>query len=303
MKADSEGEGLVTSILICDDEEERRLQIGRGWPHRELGLGEVHASSSMLRSLGVSPNRGQSVVLDMGAGKLLTTFNLSSDGLKNALVASVMSDGVAITLNGSRIEEYFERQGIDVPQGTFPQRLQTRVPVTELVDFERLISAAVDGVAHGHLMDLRLSVVDGLTRSHERYPPLGNMVLLNSRHFLRVVKAAMNAIPLVQVLNLASNANKTGDMESALLSKQTPVTDSMLGDDINMYAFSLVVMYKDRMSAYLKDTQVHPSQPPPLHCSLDHLHSIPPPPSCISRQDNAVKRTPHHPPPTPSSDV
>jgi hypothetical protein len=80
-------------------------------------------------------------------------------------------------------------------------------------------------------------------------------VLLNSRHFLDAFKASFNAIPLVQMLNLASNTNKTGDVESALLIKDTPVTDALLGDDMNQYAFSLVVMYKNRLRAYLKDTQ------------------------------------------------
>jgi ABC-type antimicrobial peptide transport system permease subunit len=281
--------GLVTSILICDDEEEERMSIGRGWPHRPLGLGEAHVSASMLRSLGIDANRGQAISLNLGGGKLLSTFNLTASGLKETLIGSVIREGVSLTLNGSRIEEYLSGQGVAIPSGTFPARLQTRVPLAEVIDLERLITSTVDGVSSGDLLSLRLSVVDGVKDTFERcdspprqhrlpkpcaryhafqplpqtlnpepctrYPPIGNIVLLNSRHFLDAFKASFNAIPLVQMLNLASNTNKTGDVESALLLKDTPVTDALLGDDMNQYAFSLVVMYKNRLRAYLKDTQ------------------------------------------------
>ena len=42
---------LMTSILVCDDEEEARMGVGRGWPYRTLGEGEAHVSASVLRSL------------------------------------------------------------------------------------------------------------------------------------------------------------------------------------------------------------------------------------------------------------
>jgi hypothetical protein len=122
----------------------------------------------MLRSLGIDANRGQAISLNLGGGKLLSTFNLTASGLKETLIGSVIREGVSLTLNGSRIEEYLSGQGVAIPRGTFPARLQTRVPLAEVIDLERLITSTVDGVSSGDLLSLRLSVVDGVKDTFER---------------------------------------------------------------------------------------------------------------------------------------
>ena len=43
-------------------------------------------------------------MVDIGVSKLLTTFNLSSEGIRSALFDSIINDGVTIVLNGTRIE-------------------------------------------------------------------------------------------------------------------------------------------------------------------------------------------------------
>jgi len=220
-----------------------------------LGEGEVHATSSMLRSLGVAPNSGEMVLVDIGFAKLLQTFNLTADSVRDMLGRSLFDDGVQVVFNGTAIEWFLAGAGVPVAAGALPESLRTRVPVARLVDVQRLIDSTIDGVVNGHLMDLRMRVVDGIDASYERYPPIGNVVMMHSRFFLLALKEAANRVPLVQLLNLASNANRTGDFESAVLLPDTPVTDGVLGSDMNQYAFTMVVQYRDRLRAYLKDTQ------------------------------------------------
>ena len=46
-------------IMVMDTNKEKEYGIGRFWSHRALGEGEVHASSSLLREVHISPNMGE----------------------------------------------------------------------------------------------------------------------------------------------------------------------------------------------------------------------------------------------------
>ncbi len=56
-----------------------------------------------------------------------------------------------------------------------------RFPVSQLIDVQSLLDATVDGLVNGNLLNLELTVVDGVKVSYEKYPPIGNVVVLESK--------------------------------------------------------------------------------------------------------------------------
>uniref|UniRef100_A0A6U6A8Q8 ABC3 transporter permease C-terminal domain-containing protein n=1 Tax=Guillardia theta TaxID=55529 RepID=A0A6U6A8Q8_GUITH len=243
---------VVTYILVCDLEEEERMGVGRAWPYRRLGALEAHVTASVLKSLKVRPNRGDRVLIDMGMQKLLNSFGVNADALKQLLFRSVLEDGVTVRLNGTMIRLYLEEQGFLVPPGLISDTIVTRQPVSSLVNVDRLIEASIEGVKRGELMNLDVSVADAIENSYEKWPPIGNIVLLEAKYFLQAVKASMNQVPLVQMLNLGVLVNRTGNVEEALLLTETPLTDEWLNFNLMDYAFLVLVQYRDRYIAYLK---------------------------------------------------
>lgn len=246
---------IDTSILICDLEREAELNIGRGWPHRLLREGEAHVTNSLLYSLGVTPNEGRRLRVDIGFGKLLSTFGLDADYLEDLLLSSIRADnGVRIQLDGAQIARELGLRGIPVPPQVLPDIIETRIPVANLLDFRKLVKNSIQGAARGDLMALDVAVVDGIDSSYDKWPRIGNAILMEKQFFLRSVKEAANKVPLMQVLNLAALVNRSnGDYEEALLSLETPVSDQYFDRDMNDYAFAVMVQYKHRLSAYTQD--------------------------------------------------
>ena len=120
---------LPATILICDLAREDALNIGRGWPHRLLGEDEAHVSSALLAALGLRANAGQRLRVDIGFGKLLTTFGLDADFLEELLLASIRTDnGVKIQLSGAQITAALALRGIQVEAGLLPETIETQVP-------------------------------------------------------------------------------------------------------------------------------------------------------------------------------
>eukprot|EP00960_Hanusia_phi_P075544 768438-Hanusia_phi.AAC.10 len=243
---------VVTYVLVCDLEEEARMGVGRAWPYRRLGASEAHVTASVLRSLRVLPNRGDRVLVDMGMEKILNTFGLNPDALKQLLFRSVLEDGVTVRLNGTLIRSFLEEQGFVVPPGLISDTIVTRQPVSSLVNVDRLMEASIEGIKRGELMNLDVAVADAIENSYEKWPPIGNIVLLEAKHFLQAVKASMNQVPLIQMLNLGVLVNRTGSVEKALLQTETPLTDEWLNFNLMDYAFLVLVQYRDRYIAYLK---------------------------------------------------
>ena len=210
---------IDTTIIICDLQREAELNIGRGWQHRLLREGEAHVTSSLLYSLDVAPNQGRRLNVDIGFGKLLNTFGLDADFLESLLLSSINArNGVYIQLDGSAIGRQLALRGILVPDSVLPAVIQTRVPVTDLLDFRKLISYSIRGAARGELMTLDVSVVDALETSFNKWPYIGNVILMEKNFFLRSVKAAANQVPIIQLLNVAALVNRSnGDYEAALL--------------------------------------------------------------------------------------
>ena len=235
--------------------------------YRLLGEGEAYITSSVLTSLGRQGNRGDRVRMDIGFGELLSTFGISAPMLEGMLQQSVFRDGLMVHLNGTLIAEQLNARGFPVPSGVFPERIDTRVPVAQLVDVRALIAGTVQALARGDAMALDLAVADGIEAAAEKWPPVGNVVLLEARHFLAAVKATTNRLPLMQMLNLAAPANRSGgSLEAAALREETPVADSLFDRDIFDYSFMVVAQVP---------TPPTP-QPPPLRAALLIYPSFPP---------------------------
>ena len=138
---------IVTNILVCDLAREEELGIGRGWPYRPLGEGEAHVTASVLSSLGLRGRRGDRARVDIGFGKLLSTFGVSPALLEQLLQASVLRDGITVHLNGTLIAEQLAARGLPLPPGVLPPAIDTRVPIAQLVDVRALLAATVAQVA------------------------------------------------------------------------------------------------------------------------------------------------------------
>jgi ABC-type antimicrobial peptide transport system permease subunit len=248
---------IDTAILICDLERERELNIGRGWPHRLLNQGEAHVMSSLLYSLKMPANEGRRLRVDIGVPKLLSTFGLDVDFLESLILSSIRADnGIYIQLDGAEIARQLSKRGISVPADVLPDVLQTRVPVSAVLDFHKLVSLGIQGAARGELMALDVTVIDAVTSTYDKWPNIGNVVLMEKRYFLQAVKEAANRVPIMQLLNIAALVNRTdGDYEAALLLSETPVSDAWFDRDMNDYAFALVVHCRQRLSSYTKDTK------------------------------------------------
>jgi hypothetical protein len=185
---ESPQEYLDTSIIICDLKRENELQIGRGWPYRFLGEGEAHITSSLLYSLNVPPNEGRRLRLDIGFGKLLSTFGLDAEYLERLLLTSIRAEnGVNIQLDGAEIARQLSLRGIPVPPSVLPQVLETRVPVADLLDFKKLISTSIQGAARGTLMALDVVAADAIDSTYDKWPRIGNAVLMEVRDLLALL--------------------------------------------------------------------------------------------------------------------
>jgi len=250
-------ESLVTNILICDLEQEQKLGIGRGFPHRLLGYGEAHVTDSVLSTLGVRAEAGQRVKVDLGLGKLLATFDITPQFLEQTFLASIMEDGVPLRLNGTLITQEFRARGFDVPPNVLPAEIDMKIPVDEVVDMRKLIAATVDGIVNGGLMDLELTVVSAIRGTYEKWPPIGNVVLIEARHFLAELKEVANRVRLMQILNLAASVdeNKDEELETTIMRQDTPVADMIFGRDLFSYSFMLLVQYRHRLRAYTSGTR------------------------------------------------
>jgi len=249
---------IDATILICDLEREAELDIGRGWPHRLLRHDEAHVMSSLLYSLDVPANEGRGLRIDIGVGKLLSTFGLDADFLEALLLSSIRADeGVRIQLDGVSIARQLAARGIILPPDVLPAVIETNVPITDVIDMRKLISNSIQGAARGELMTLDyVRVVDSIESTYDKWPRIGNAILMEKKFFLRAVKEAANKVPLLQLLNIAAVANRSNTaLEDALVSLDTPVSDQWFDRDMNDYAFGLVVQYKYRLESYIKDAK------------------------------------------------
>ncbi|KAI3632542.1 hypothetical protein MIR68_009648 [Amoeboaphelidium protococcarum] len=64
------GTGASTIVLVANTTLEKQIGLSTLWPHRKLGYGECHVSSSLLRALGVRPSQGEQLSLSIGLQSL-----------------------------------------------------------------------------------------------------------------------------------------------------------------------------------------------------------------------------------------
>ncbi|EFC47009.1 FtsX domain-containing protein [Naegleria gruberi] len=170
-------------LLILDTEREEQLGIGRIWPYRPLGEGEIHVRDSILRAIDVKPNRGQRTNLVIDFASLASAFS----GMKgeSSVVDSITSNYakypsalgnvmiidshyvgqiieeslfaspstqllLEITGNTQKIKNFFKTFPIEQYSLTLAGRLKDRFPTYLKSDNER--KQAVIGITNG-MMD------------------------------------------------------------------------------------------------------------------------------------------------------
>lgn len=67
------------TVLVLDNEREKEIALGRGWPYRTLQDGEISCSSSALKVIQVPPNFGNRVnlTIDSSFVKVFTVVILA----------------------------------------------------------------------------------------------------------------------------------------------------------------------------------------------------------------------------------
>ena len=58
--------------MVMDSELEASIGLATQWPFRHLGEREVHVSASLLRILGVEPNQGQRITIQLDLNAALS---------------------------------------------------------------------------------------------------------------------------------------------------------------------------------------------------------------------------------------
>eukprot|EP00741_Cyanophora_paradoxa_P007415 tig00001128_g7174.t1 len=90
--------------LVVDSAKESELGVGKSWPYRPLGEQETHVTGSALRSLGVTPNRGRRVHLQVDMLNILSTYGPASNfTLGNSTTTAVVErllEGAGLNVSG-----------------------------------------------------------------------------------------------------------------------------------------------------------------------------------------------------------
>lgn len=265
-------------ILALDSEQEEKIGLGRNWPYRPLGEAEIHVSASVLRFLGVRPNRGERLQVGIDLTTLVSTFgldknpnfgmdsmNLSSvlrQVIKGALVTYLQSQDVNITVN---LDQLLPLLGVPVPP-VIPPFLRNitisthDIPpalVDQIVDiiFDQVFvdqnspfSNPVTSLVSGGQFFYECTVIDSVEDPDGKWPDsLGNVVVMESKYLPRIVKSLFpsNGVLLRSALQSAGiiAPNDT----------RTSINDALDSINLNQYALFMVVQYKDRYKTYIDE--------------------------------------------------
>lgn len=98
----SNNQSLSTSciILIIDELKEKQIGLGREWSAPILGKDQTDISSSALRTLGLQPNSGDVVILELDPFALIQTLGITGGQSSEAFIANLILQYLSQNLNG-----------------------------------------------------------------------------------------------------------------------------------------------------------------------------------------------------------
>ena len=206
---------LTATMLALDTDLERSIGLAQGWPHRTLGDGEVHVSSTLLRALGVKPNRGDAIVL---------SFDLTTIMGGNSLPFLNTNTTVKIPINILDALPASSKAALLASSGVTNTQTMVSVDVN-LADLFK---------AQGGIANLTCKVVDAIDTSYGKYPlALGNAIMME-KSFLQKLFSNPGAFFAPGLQQLSQNQQSKSE------------------DDFNIdeYTVAIVVNAEERIRLY-----------------------------------------------------
>jgi ABC-type antimicrobial peptide transport system permease subunit len=238
---------MATNVIVIDSKKEKDIGVGRQWPYRQIGYGEVQVYHSALRFIDTAPNIGQRMKLIIDVAGILQQQNVSFPlGAFNATTPTLNTTGVVPTN----------------ADGTVPVNLTGLAPLfgganLGVVNVSAAAVAALqnntvaaDGVNSQIFTqflspELKLVAADAIQQTYAKYPAaLGNAVVLDFHDLL----------PLLLDQICYSNLQQpfTSVLGPAAPNPFGLPTQEQLLSGVSLEYFTLVTvgMFRDRFSTY-----------------------------------------------------
>lgn len=266
-----------TIILIIDQDREEQIDLGREWKSPRLGKDEAHVSSSVLRTLGLEANNGDTIILELDFFGLLQTLGITGGESPEAFLANIIDQTLSQNLNGvdltnvtvgeliETIEQLLGPINVDVA-GIIGQIFGDDNISNELtLDLNSFLEQFLANIRETLTIRREYLVIDGIEKPNGKYPSaLGNVAILEAEYIHDLVDQAIqnlrasnfipNPDPLKAILPFLDPAQRE-QLEPIIeiLENITTVIDDFQNNfDINHYALNIVVMYRDRFQTYIK---------------------------------------------------
>nr|CAG4716010.1 unnamed protein product [Naegleria fowleri] len=244
-------------LLIIDTEREEKLGIGRIWPYRPLGEGEMHVRDSILRAIDIVPDRGKRVNMVVDFASLASAFSGSDESISQGVTPDQK------TINQTELlRTLFEASGfnfsqiitVNITQVANQLGIQIPPPLKPFINAfgiititgEQAFQAIATTLGGGNFSDLNLkvegeyTVVSSITSNFAKYPgALGNIMMIDSSYVGKVIGQSLFRSPAIQLLlELAGETQRVKNFFNTF--------------PIDQYALTAVGRFKDRFPAYLK---------------------------------------------------
>ncbi|EPZ33956.1 hypothetical protein O9G_003476 [Rozella allomycis CSF55] len=239
------------AFLFMDSEKERQAGLGVEWPFETLGEDEILVSSSSLRAIDLQPNVGQRVKMSVDlnslfqdngiqTGPLSNSTNNSRNNLDSFLNSIIPEQNITRTIDASdlidatRLFPNLTRIiGIDnSTQSRFNVTVNSKVLIQNLLQ-------TIDENPWLLIVNSTFTVVGSLDGTYSKVPTaLGNYAVFE--------KIVLKKIMISFISSLSSN----NLLEPILNNLYTEIKNL----EIDQFAMSVCVIFKDRLSAYMKST-------------------------------------------------
>jgi len=278
-------------LLVIDSKKEKEIGLGREWTHPPLVGQTAHVSDSLLRLLHLHPNVTDELRLRFDFITMAYTL-YGSGGSEKQFVSQMLSRVIEAAQNGplangsvslrSMFSQLLAMTGTNLDTTTlntlldYLDRPSTRDLVLSVVQAQlssygislsdlatingTLSEASFQRLKRTLSFELQVAVQDGIRKPHGKFPEaLGNVVVLEFDLWNSFV--SQNILSLLDQFNIASIEQRLGisgltTFFPALKSLESAVSlvrDRLGHAKMEEFAMTAIVMYKDRMTTWLKD--------------------------------------------------
>jgi len=264
-----------TVMLIIDSKKEKEIGLGRGWTHESLSGYKCHVAVSLLRLLHVNPNSGENITVRFDVFTLLHTLSGSRDTeihfirslISQAVVNSNSPDfNVTGAINWQQILPGVNSDTLNtllqnpVNQQLLDVYLLQYLGISSFNDLADLSDDQIYAIKDLLAIEVDLTVVDAIDLPMGKYPDtIGNSVIIEIDLWNEILRnaASRSIANITGVLIQNVNGLPLTDEQKKQLVEGSPLLTTLntyaATLDIREYALTVIVMYKNRFSTFLKD--------------------------------------------------